>query len=492
MWLIIFFLFSTAFMAFGQTPRYWVPGGDGNWGSTNNWSTASGGVSGASVPNANTFLAIFDANSGSPNVAVNIASFNLEQLWITGNQNVTFTSSGAARTITIGDAVNNSIPGASVGNADFVIESGSTLNITGQSVANTMTVTENNSANSQVIIIGIVQVNANGILTKAANAPVTFNAGATYNHARDGGVVVTAAWNISSTCNINGTAAIAPTGLNQTFGNLNFNCTGLTAAVTMATGGAMTVQGNLSVTGTSATFTCTLDPAANAITVTGTTIVNSYGIITDSNVGGVNTFTGLVTIGVNGTWNNSSNSAVTFQGGITNNGTFTSGAGVQTFNTNNQTLTGTFSIPSVTVTGITLTNNNSLTVNTALGGTGGLTQAANSTLNIGFTGAMGITTLTADANGNTVNYNFAGVQTIKSPAVTYYNLLLGNSGVKTLAAATTINGAITVSGTATFADGSFLITGASGQTFTLGAGTTYTSTKITDPCFPTNMTYASK
>jgi len=80
---------------------------------------------------------------------------------------------------------------------------------------------------------------------------------------------------------------------------------------------------------------------------------------------------------------------------------------------NSQSLTGTFTIPSVTVTGVTLTNNNSLTVNTALAGTGGLTQAANATLNIGFTGAPAITTLTANANGNTVDYNFAGAQQSK-------------------------------------------------------------------------------
>lgn len=45
--------------------RYWV-GGSGIWNttSTTNWSTASGGVSGASAPSVND-IAIFDANSGS-------------------------------------------------------------------------------------------------------------------------------------------------------------------------------------------------------------------------------------------------------------------------------------------------------------------------------------------------------------------------------------------------------------------------------------------
>jgi hypothetical protein len=100
----------------------------------------------------------------------------------------------------------------------------------------------------------------------------------------------------------------------------------------------------------------------------------------------------LVTINTNSSW--TENAAITpaFRGGITNNGTFTAGTGVHTFNTNAQALNGTIIIPSVTVTGVTLTNNGSLTVGTALTGTGGLTNSATRALNIG--GTCSITTLT--------------------------------------------------------------------------------------------------
>jgi hypothetical protein len=160
---------------------------------------------------------------------------------------------------------------------------------------------------------------------------------------------------------------------------------------------------------------------------------------------GTKTFSGLVTIGAGATWTNTTE-AVTFQGGITNTGTFTAGTGIHTFNTNSQALTGSFTIPSVTVTGgaVALTNNNSLTVNTALSGTGRITQGAGATLNIG--GASGITNMTATASGNTVNYTGAA-QTVNN--VNFENLGLSGSGAKTLQVGTTsITGNLTLSGTA--------------------------------------------
>ncbi|MCK6649658.1 MAG: hypothetical protein L6Q66_08380 [Bacteroidia bacterium] len=58
--------------------RYWVPGGTGATGSTTNWSTTSGGSSGASVPGASDD-AIFDANSGSGTVTFSSAT------WLSAN-----------------------------------------------------------------------------------------------------------------------------------------------------------------------------------------------------------------------------------------------------------------------------------------------------------------------------------------------------------------------------------------------------------------------
>jgi len=180
-----------------------------------------------------------------------------------------------------------------------------------------------------------------------------------------------------------------------------------------------------------------------------------------------------VTINATGTWNNTGNGAVTFRGGITNNGTFNAGTGVQTFNVNSQSLTGTFVIPNVTVvSAAVLTNNGSLTVGTALAGTGGLTQGAGATLNLG--GTSTITGMTATASGNTVNYTGAG-QTVK--AVNYYHLGLGGSGTATLGAATTtISGDLALSGTVS-------TTGVVGMTIggnvVIGAGTSFAAGAFT-------------
>jgi hypothetical protein len=279
------------------------------------------------------------------------------------------------------------------------------------------------------------------------------------------------------------------------------------------------IQANCTV---DATATCnnmtidngiTLTAGAFALTVSGTTTVGggASGTLAISSATGAKLFTGLVTINTGGNWTNTSaNSPVEFRGGITNNGTFTAGNGIQTFNTNAQALTGTFTIPSVTVTTITLTNNGTLTVGTALAGTGGLTNGgtgvlyingtsavttitnagtinlnsagaittatltnngvfnlinssnitaltngATGTLNISDNTVPTITTLTATAIGNIVNYS-GTIQTVKG--TTYSILNLNGSGIKTLGAATVTNGSLTVGSGVTLSMSTYLLT----------------------------------
>jgi len=62
--------------------RFWVTGGTGNWNSTTNWSTSSGGASGASVPGSSDTAAL-NANSGSGAVTLDISP-TIQTLTCTG------------------------------------------------------------------------------------------------------------------------------------------------------------------------------------------------------------------------------------------------------------------------------------------------------------------------------------------------------------------------------------------------------------------------
>ena len=284
----------------------------------------------------------------------------------------------------------------------------------------------------------------------------------------------------NATLNLGGTSAIISltasatgntvnyTGAGQTVKATIYHHLGLSGSGTKTMIGVSTVNGNLSLSGTAtATSTASLSVGGNlsvgagasftsgntTYSVAGTTSVS--GTLAHS-VAGTKTYTGAVTINAGGVWTNTGNSQVTLRGGLTHDGsTFSAGTGVYTFDANTQTIGGSsaLAIPSVTVTGVTLTQTGTLTVATALSGTGGLTNGANSTLNIGGTSA--ITTLTASAAGNTVNYTQAGAQTVRATA--YHNLGVSGSGVKTLAGDTTVAGTLTLSG-ATLAVGGNTLT----------------------------------
>ncbi len=139
---------------------------------------------------------------------------------------------------------------------------------------------------------------------------------------------------------------------------------------------------------------------------------------------------------------------------------------------------GTLSCASIAITGTGGSNRTSqVTISTGTATVGGsITMGANNfvtfsgagTLNIGGVGTMSGGTLTPSSG--TVNYNGTS-QTVG--AYTYNNLTLSGSGVKTLqAGTTTINGNLTLSGTASTS----AVTGLNiGGAFTLGLGTSFTA-----------------
>jgi len=129
--------------------------------------------------------------------------------------------------------------------------------------------------------------------------------------------------------------------------------------------------------------------------------------------------------------------------------------------------------------GASATNDGTITVGDLRGRTGTpvpvFTQGVNSTLNVSaaLCAAANPCTLNASAAGNTVNYTGAA-QTVKVPSgapATYYNLLLSGSGTKTMpAAAMTVAGNFSMSGTATATAAAALTVGGS---FDIGATNTF-------------------
>ncbi|HEX9805108.1 MAG TPA: hypothetical protein VGA67_05490 [Candidatus Dojkabacteria bacterium] len=167
------------------------------------------------------------------------------------------------------------------------------------------------------------------------------------------------------------------------------------------------------------------------------------------------------------------NSTMTLSG---SEGTLISGdgvyspSGIVTISVGDKTIASdsNLSFARVTVTDVTLTNNSSagFSVNTALSGTGTLVQGDGAVLNI--KAASAITTLIANATGNTVYYNGSGGQPVKG--VTYENLIIDKSGGTATLGGTTV---VQSTGSLTIANGTLNL---STHDFTNNSNTSITGT----------------
>ncbi len=424
---------------------------------------------------------------------------------ITINSGGTLTESVAATVSVAGNFTDNGTFTANTGVHTF---SGSLKTIGGTSTISipSVTVSGTYTNNGTLTVTTALAQSGTGTLTNGAAGTININFTGTPG--------IPAADFIATTNGntVNYGYAGTQTVINTNYYNLTLSNT---SAKTLQTG-TITISGALTLSGTASATTVvgltvgslvigdgtTFTVAGFNLTVNGTTTVGGgmSGTLSITSTTGTKTFTGAVTINSGGNFTESVAEALTFSsdvtiygtltengaavvgiaGSLTNNGTYTASTGVQTFSGATKTIGGTnpISIPSVTVSG-TYTNNGTLTVTTALAqsGTGTLTNGTTGTININFTGTPGIPAadFIATATGNTVNYGYAGTQTVIN--TNYYNLTLSNSGAKTLQTGTTaIGGNLTLSGTAT-------TTGVVGLTIggnvVIGSGTTFTSGAFT-------------
>lgn len=249
---------------------------------------------------------------------------------------------------------------------------------------------------------------------------------------------------VPSTVNYNG--AVAQNIKATTYYNLTIAKTGVSAGSLVA---ATTVNNNFTVTSGIASI------PAFAFTVSGATAIT--GTVTISSATGAKTFNDIL-VNTGGTWNVTASVPVTINGNLSNSGTFTANTGTYRMAGAGKIISGTLTVPTFSVTG-SYTNNGTLTSSTALQGAGAFSQGATGILNMGTTSAnFSVTTFNASASGNTVNYNRAGVQSVRTPSDgAYYHLSIVGSGIKTLIGATTINGNLIISSTLDVSASNFTI-----------------------------------
>jgi len=135
-WLIVCMLFIVPANLMAQT-RYWVPGGDGNWNSPNNWSeiapntTNPNGISGASVPTINN------------DVVFNNTSFSAS------SYTVTLTGPASCKNMTWTGVANNPI--LAMGANALTIDGSLTLSSNAMSITGTGSLTFTSATAGQTI-----------------------------------------------------------------------------------------------------------------------------------------------------------------------------------------------------------------------------------------------------------------------------------------------------------------------------------------------------
>ena len=235
----LFFLLLLVLTARSQT-RTWN-GGNGNWNDASKW-TPSG------VP-AETDVLEFNGTSATIS---NVPGSSFKGVIINGGDIILNGSAGSDKQILLGyNSTENALKvfqGAS-------LTIGTNLNMelaynTQATVDGTLIVSANrqliaNNGTTRVSVSGTIKNNGGSIVSKQHTLQFLNNS--IYEHARDGGTIPFASWDVNSTCIVSGVVTGGPSGLNQQFGNFEWNSINQVASASPTAILPADVQRNLTI-----------------------------------------------------------------------------------------------------------------------------------------------------------------------------------------------------------------------------------------------------
>jgi hypothetical protein len=325
----------------GQGTYTWIGAATANFQVASNWSPIR------TTPHVGDILQ-FTALSPATTTCTNVPTQTISRLIVSGSRNVTLQSNAPGQILTISGGAGNNLDvqsGSTLYLSRNADPSTITLNFSGATqnvlIAGTLRIYSPNSydaSNSNTIVTGRI-TNAGTITSSTEN--LNFNSGAAYRHNNSNtpGTIPTATWHLNSTLEFYGYTSITvpPAGLNQTFGNVNWNCAGQTSAINL--GGALNnIAGNFTITNTNRRSVCLTDGASlNPLSIGGNLILNGGRLIL--------TRSGIYNVNISGNFSIAS-------GAILNMDTL---SGVGTINLN-----GNFSIAGGTITESGSSNTNAI------------------------------------------------------------------------------------------------------------------------------------
>jgi hypothetical protein len=254
---------------------FWTGATDGLWNTFTNWNTAADGTGTSPTAWTDSDTHVIDGEGTAPGGALAISidrtSFTVGQILITSNTNLTLASSATlTRTITISGGPNQ----------DFILENGSTLNLTNATNAvafafsgsgNTGTISgthvasgsTSNTINTSGGSGTLVTVTSTGNITSNLNSSsgsisgngtsLLFENGSNWTHQNSTTInyIPNATWQPNATATLNGnTTGTSLTSLSVSLGNLIVNNILSTATLSAFTFNVRTIQGNLTVNNT--------------------------------------------------------------------------------------------------------------------------------------------------------------------------------------------------------------------------------------------------